>query len=189
MRAEARFSRVVLPAPLGPRTTHRSSSSTRHDRSWSRSAPPRVTVARSTSMTRSGSAGAFTCTIQSRRQSHPHPPPARLPCRAARGCEASQGAEEGFDNGEGDAGTAALLHEDGERDVALPADDPGVRVGRVVVVLGRTGLAVDRVSGYVGEGVGGTGRDRLTHHGAQGGNGVGVERGAVRGGDSGRRGG
>ena len=54
-RAAARFSRVVLPAPLGPSTTQRSSSSTRQSTSRSRSLPPRVTVACSTAMTRSGS--------------------------------------------------------------------------------------------------------------------------------------
>ena len=67
-RAAARLSRVVLPAPLGPRTTHRSSSSTRHDTSRSRSVLPRRTVARSMSMTRSGSmsgsADGVTATIQ-----------------------------------------------------------------------------------------------------------------------------
>ena len=45
---------MVLPAPLGPRITHRSSSSTSQEMSRMRWLPPRVTVARETVITASG---------------------------------------------------------------------------------------------------------------------------------------
>ena len=57
-RPAARLSRVVLPAPLGPSTTQRSSSSTRQVRSCSRAVPERRTPTLSRLTTRSGSTGA-----------------------------------------------------------------------------------------------------------------------------------
>ena len=86
--------------------------------------------------------------------------PDRL-CRAG----SAEGAEEALaDRHRGGRARPALLHEDRERDVALPADEPGVGVRRVVVVLGGAGLAVDRPAGDVGEGLGGAGGDHLAHH-------------------------
>jgi predicted NBD/HSP70 family sugar kinase len=59
-RADARLSRVVLPAPLGPRITHRSSSSTCQDRLRTRKFPDRITLTRSNAMTVSSSGGRVT---------------------------------------------------------------------------------------------------------------------------------
>ena len=56
-RPEARLSRVVLPAPFGPRTTQRSSSSTCQDRLRTRKLPLRITLTRSNARTVSSSGG------------------------------------------------------------------------------------------------------------------------------------
>ncbi len=117
---------MVLPAPLGPSTTQRSSSSTRQDTSRSRSASPRVTVARSTrdhEIRVTIDHGAI----------HARPRPARpsdtRTHRQRRAPPHAQAAEERLHDRHGGGGAgAALLHEDRERDVALPADRPGVGV-------------------------------------------------------------
>src|SRR5690606_16732402 len=54
-RPTIRLSSVVLPAPLGPRMTHRSSGATRHVRSRSSGTPDRSTLTRPMSITESGS--------------------------------------------------------------------------------------------------------------------------------------